>query len=316
MPRFVGGRMSSTAIEFEGGNFAQTTAGNGLFDLKQQIPFRSSDIWPTAGKAGRGYTLYTSTSVFTVPAGVTSISVCCVGAGASGGIVRVAGGYTRCGGGGGGGAVAWANNISVTPGDTHNVTVGARGTIASDPAYYGSQAGTAGGFSAFWREDASGYHAYANGGSGGSNGATGGNGGGVTVGSGYSGGSGGNGNDSGTISYAYGAMGGGAGRSNGTGTTGVSTNTSSGDLTHSNGNGYDIYTGAEVAQSNFSQINASGNAVNSQSGTQNSARMSGVFGYGGRGNSQAGQGAGYGGPGGVLVIYPGDVYKFPYLGIS
>ena len=92
--------MSSTALEFGGGNFAQTTAGNGLFDVKQQIPFRASDIWPTAGKAGKSATLYTSSATFTVPTGVTSISVCCVGAGASGGIVRVAGGYTRCGGGG------------------------------------------------------------------------------------------------------------------------------------------------------------------------------------------------------------------------
>ncbi len=316
MPRFVGGRMSSTALEFGGGNFAQTTAGNGLFDVKQQIPFRASDIWPTAGKAGKSATLYTSSATFTVPAGVTSISVCCVGAGASGGIVRVAGGYTRCGGGGGGGAVAWANNISVTPGDTHSVTVGARGTVASDPGYYGSQVGTSGGFSAFMNAAGSAYHVYAGGGNAGNTATNGGTGGTVSQGSGYNGGAGGTGNDSGAITYAYGAMGGGAGRSNGVGTAGVNTNTSSVDLTHSDGNGYDIYTGAEVPMANFSIINSSGTCAADESGTQNSARMSGVFGYGGRGNSQAGQGAGYGGKGGVLIVYPGDVYKFPYLGIS
>ena len=61
---------------------------------------------------------------WTVPSGVTSICAVCVGGGGDGG--------TNIGAsGGGGGGIAWANNLSVTPGDSYYITVGAAGVFSS-----------------------------------------------------------------------------------------------------------------------------------------------------------------------------------------
>ena len=57
------------------------------------------------------------TYTFTVPAGVTSLSVVCIGAGGASGVCN-------SGQGGGGGALAYRNGISVTPGTTATVIVG------------------------------------------------------------------------------------------------------------------------------------------------------------------------------------------------
>ena len=69
--------------------------------------------WTTAG-----------TYSWTAPAGVTSISVVCVGGGAGG-----------CGSlvGGGGGGLGYKNNITVSPGSSYTVVVGAGGTGTDDP---------------------------------------------------------------------------------------------------------------------------------------------------------------------------------------
>ena len=73
-----------------------------------------------AAEVGPGGHLFTSsgTHSWTVPAGVTSVSVVCVGPG---------GGRYRSGtsSGGGGGGLGYANNVSVTPGQTITVQVGA-----------------------------------------------------------------------------------------------------------------------------------------------------------------------------------------------
>jgi subtilase family serine protease len=66
--------------------------------------------------------VYTANATWTCPAGVTSVSVLAVGGGA---------GSYRDGGGGGGGALAWVNDIPVTPGDTYTVVVGAAGASAT-----------------------------------------------------------------------------------------------------------------------------------------------------------------------------------------
>ena len=76
--------------------------------------------------------LFTRTSydsyTFTVPSGVTSISVLAVGAGGGGGIGSATSGtYGQSGGGGGGGALAYANDIEVSPGDVLYVEIGTGG---------------------------------------------------------------------------------------------------------------------------------------------------------------------------------------------
>ena len=90
-----------------------------------------------------GQTAYTTagTYSFVVPNAVTSISVVTVGGGGAGGGVG-SGGYSfSAGNGGGGGALSYTNNLSVTPGETLDVVVGAGGVGAINTA------GTAGGTS-------------------------------------------------------------------------------------------------------------------------------------------------------------------------
>lgn len=65
---------------------------------------------------------------WTAPAGVTEVSVVCVGTGG------MPAGYQACGGGGG---LGWKNSISVTPGQSYTVVVGARGTYGSFPTNSG-----------------------------------------------------------------------------------------------------------------------------------------------------------------------------------
>jgi hypothetical protein len=70
---------------------------------------------------------YTTPGTFswTAPAGVTSVCVVCVGGGAGG-----KGTFPSTGGGGGGG-LGWKNNITVTPGQSYTVVVGAGGNSAN-----------------------------------------------------------------------------------------------------------------------------------------------------------------------------------------
>jgi len=66
---------------------------------------------------------------WTVPAGVTSISILCVGSGAAG-IAE-----TAISSGGGGGGLAWVNNISVASGDVLAVTTGRHSIGTSNQSY-------------------------------------------------------------------------------------------------------------------------------------------------------------------------------------
>ena len=108
-----------------------------------RILFRAS----TSRKALQTEYLTPGTYSFVVPAGVTSISAVCVGAGGSG--CQNAGSVpANFGGAGGGGALSYVNNISVTPGETLTVVVGAGGAI---PGAVDAQPGNAGGLSRIHR---------------------------------------------------------------------------------------------------------------------------------------------------------------------
>ena len=65
---------------------------------------------------------FTGVNGFTAPAGVTSVTVEAWGGGGAGG-----GGTTVSGGGGGGGAYTKVTNVSVIPGNSYTITVGAGG---------------------------------------------------------------------------------------------------------------------------------------------------------------------------------------------
>ena len=133
--------IDSGSVKFEG-----QTANDGIANKAKQvihlIYIDSTKGWlPIQSSAElnltlppRGQTAYTTAGsfVFTVPAAVTNLAVVCVGAG---------GGNSNgnSGGAGGGGALAYRNAITVTPGSTASITVGAGK----------SQGGGAGGSSSF-----------------------------------------------------------------------------------------------------------------------------------------------------------------------
>lgn len=75
-----------------------------------------------------GETVYSvpGSYTWTCPAGVTSVSVVCIGTGGDGGTVWKGDGSSRTGGGGGG--LGWRNNVAVTPGQTYTVKVSGYGS--------------------------------------------------------------------------------------------------------------------------------------------------------------------------------------------
>ena len=141
---------------------------------------------------------------WTAPAGVTSVSVVAVGAGGAGANAPPAGG---------GGALAWANNIPVTPGTTYNVKTGLSGldTTSGTASIFtaGSVTVTAGGGTGGAQQTSTG-----GGGSGGTWSVTG------LSASLYGGGNGGKGGDAAGYNYVGGG-GGGAGGYGGNGGAGA-----------------------------------------------------------------------------------------------
>lgn len=94
-------------------------------------PFQFSMFW---GKMKENEKIFATAGTFTwtVPSGVTSISIVCVGGGGNGAIepdfVSISSKYIYCGGGGG---LAWINNYSVIAGTTYNIVVGGAGSSSS-----------------------------------------------------------------------------------------------------------------------------------------------------------------------------------------
>ena len=68
---------------------------------------------------------FNATGSWTAPTGVTSVDYLVVAGGASGG--------WRVGGGGGAGGLLQGTNLSVTPGTTYTITVGAGGAANTTP---------------------------------------------------------------------------------------------------------------------------------------------------------------------------------------
>lgn len=88
-------------------------------------------------------TNFTFSGTWTCPTGVTNVSVECWGGGGAGGSVTNVGSGTSSsstvGGGGAGGAYAIKTNITVIPGNSYTVTVGAGGTPPALPPADGAQ---------------------------------------------------------------------------------------------------------------------------------------------------------------------------------
>lgn len=75
------------------------------------------------GGATQTYAAFYAGGSFTVPAGVTAISMLTIGGGGGGNDIQGGGGS-----GGGGGALSFSNSVSVTPGETLTIEVGTPGT--------------------------------------------------------------------------------------------------------------------------------------------------------------------------------------------
>lgn len=203
----------------EGGGFPSSGAIDlGLFRFREFAPDGGQQAYTTNG-----------TYTFTIPSGVTSVSVVCVGGG--GGSCGCAGSSSYSGAGGGGGGLAYGT-FTVTAGNTITVVVGAAGSPGTNVNSTTNIAGT-GGESRVTYGGTNMLRAY--GGSGGRWGNTGSNAGGgyliatgVTSSGGGNGGSGGgslnnNGGGGGGGAGGYGGNGGNAGAGNsGVGGTGSS----------------------------------------------------------------------------------------------
>lgn len=251
---------------------------------------------------------------FTVPDGVTSISMLCIGGGGGGGGC----GNTYSGGGGGGGGLAYANNVSVTPGETLTVRVGGAGQAGSRDG----NGGTGGQSSVFRGPNPL---CSVNGGSGGTSQNTGGAGGGTSgTGTRYAGGAGGTGQ-----TFSRGGGGGGAAGYAGVGGAGQNGNSSlpGGNGSGGGGGGAGAVSSAQPGQSGGGGVGNKGQGTNGvggnlyqdggggSSGQIGQDGIGGEYGGGGSGTHRTGntaQGAGQrGGIGSVRLIWPGTSRQFP-----
>jgi len=246
--------------------------------------------------ARRTEQLYDTPGTYTwmAPAGVTSVSVVCVGGGGGGGGNSV----DTTGGGGGGGGLGYGNNISVTPGNFYTVVVGAAGDTPTNSSFMsvtgfrgssvslGSQTGGAGG----------GYT-----GDGGGSGGTGGDG----TSYGYSGGGGGAGGYSGS-----GGFGASPGNSGGAGSGGAAGGGGSGSVGGGSPGGG---SGGGVGVLGQGSSGAGGTeAPITRNGRGGSGGTNGVGGTGGAyGGGGDGTGGNNGGSGAVRIIWPGTTRQFP-----
>lgn len=303
-------------------------------------------LMSTAGYQGTppGQQEYTTPGTYTwvAPAGVTSVSVVCIGAGASGGTQEFLyyGNPQAGGAGGAGGGLGYKNNISVVPGNSYSVVVGAGGVSLTSP----QSSAQAGGESYFINTSTVRGQGGATGnavtggnftGDGGGRGGFG-NGGG---GSGSGGGGGGGGYNGGDGTYLTSSSGGapqnpptaGVAGTNGAGGGGGASNSwgssGAGGGVGILGQGANGVAGAAPAGGDTTQPTFGGGGGGGSGGTAGQdgtsdtsspftavGRNGGLYGGGGGGNQNridASLAAGTGGNGAVRIIWPGNTRQFP-----
>jgi hypothetical protein len=113
--RYSGGLITKTPVSPVGP--LATGAASGVWTIDQATQFIKANSWPNAGYIPPGQQAYTTPGTYSwvCPAGVTSVSVVCVGPGGQGS------GYDSQGSGGG---LGWKNNIPVVPGNSYTVFIG------------------------------------------------------------------------------------------------------------------------------------------------------------------------------------------------
>lgn len=297
-----------------------------------QYLFTSEGI-KNSGVAGYGEALFTTpgTHSWTCPSGVTSVSVLCVGGGGGGAGVA---GY-----GGGGGALMYRNNVSVTPGNTYTVEVGAGGVgenwsaspvaSAGGDSYFDSSTNKAGGGGSGMATTGNyGAGGVRTGGDGGGNGGDSGYGG-RTNGGGGAGGYSGDGGSGGDASTANVFVTGGSGSGGGGGAGG--SQPMSGyynNNAHAGGGGVGLYGegasgagglggSATTAAQGGKGGSGGGDGTPLEVGTatynSNNGNDSngGLYGGGGGGSGNSGSDGWAGQPGAVRIVWPGNTRSFP-----
>jgi len=282
--------------------------------------------------------LFTTTGShsWTVPTGVTSVSVVCIGGGGGGGgCLAWTGAAPRGNGGGAGGGLGYKNNISVTPGSSVTVVVGEGGNGNSGSATQKAY-GVAGGDSYFSSDTI----VKGGGGLGGQGGNTNAysyhnpsnRAGGTYVGDG--GGAGGNGGAGGSWQYDGSAGGGGAGGYSAAGGVGqnvgsgnygsgsggsASGGQNSGGQAHGGG-GVNPYGSGTAGSSQAQGGSGGGNGNNTPPTSYNAHDVTGGGAYGGGGGGRAGSsGANYTahkGANGVVRVIWGDGRSFPSTNVA
>ena len=112
--------------EYHAAPYTNSSSGKAyIYQLVSPETLASQQIY--TGSAGGGVSTYT----WICPAGVTSVSVVCVGGGGGGDAAGSNNGNNNSVRGGGGGGLGWKNSIAVTPGNSYTVQVGNGG--ASGP---------------------------------------------------------------------------------------------------------------------------------------------------------------------------------------
>ena len=294
----VTGLAASTVYTFT--VYATNAVGNGL-------PSNASNSVTTPVPTSQSEYIVSGTYTWTVPSGVTRVSVLVVGPGGNGGASR--------GGGGGGGALAYANNIAVTPGLQYTLRVGSPGISSFFNSEFFLNAGSGGNGSNVQNVTAGGgggAGGYAGvGGFGGPGRGTtfysGGNAGaasGSAMTAGFSGGNGGRGSIScGAFVAGAGAGGGGGGGG------GSSTSAQAGGGVGIYGQGANGVRGLCTFGSAAATIVANGGS-GGRAGNSDGPGLGGSAGGGGRG------GGGAGSSGAVRIIWPGTTRSFPTTGTA
>lgn len=285
------------------------SAGTSTGDLESPtVTIGDTSLTPVTGQKD-----FPIGSSWTVPAGVTSISILCIGGGGGGGAV----GGSSAGGGGAGGSLSYANNVSVTPGETLTATVGAGGTAAArnGSAGNGGASSLSRGGTALCSATGGGGATVGYGGSAGSS---------FTGSAGYYGGNGGA-----PSTFGRGCGGGGAAGYSGSGGDGQSSSnyTSQAGSGQGGGGGGGGATSYSPGRTGGGGVGIYGSSTSGAGGTYNNDGNGGsggsagdngpggAYGGGGSGSTYTGnpsQGGGQTGSGGfVRLLYPGTSRAYP-----
>ena len=138
--KFTDGELNNKLFYITADANSATAAENFFFELAENVGSSGSTI-----SNGREEIFSTpGTYTWVAPTGVTSVCVVCVGGGGASGK-----GANYFGTGGAGGALAYKNDITVVPGTSYSVTVGAGGAGYNGEGLPGSISSSNGGNSAF-----------------------------------------------------------------------------------------------------------------------------------------------------------------------